>query len=213
MIEVRVNKARMQIGMNIDVLQDVIEWNTRNGTTEDYRYFGNSRFVLANGTLHHLHSRANDIAREVNSAMQQVCIFLLGWHKSRLTFLKAERVATHIHSTRVETFSWHNLKLNYTIESAIKQITILSIIFVPGIFTSVSTLVLALFLSLITLQTFFSSNFFITTQDLNFKVRNIWLWFAITVPLSMLVLLTIYILNVWRTKYLLLKSNPLSQNV
>ena len=47
-------------------------------------------------------------------------------------------MAAHIHVTRMETFSWHNLKLNSTVESGTKQTTVIFALLAPAKFTSVS---------------------------------------------------------------------------
>jgi hypothetical protein len=89
--------------------------------------------------------------------------------------------------------------MNYTVETLINRTTFLLIIFLPGIFTSVGTLHQAPVRVLIIVQTFFSSNFFITTQDRIFESSQIWIWFAVTIPLGAVVLVAIYMLHLWHT--------------
>ena len=55
-----------------------------------------------------------------------------------LTFVKATRAAAHRHATKMETFSWHNLKLIYAMEYGTMQTAGIFAILTPAIFTSVS---------------------------------------------------------------------------
>ncbi len=59
-----------------------------------------------------------------------------------LTFVKATRVAAHAHATKMETFSWHNLKLIYAVESGTNQTAVIFAFLVPAILTLVSLCVL-----------------------------------------------------------------------
>ena len=61
-----------------------------------------------------------------------------------LTLVKAARVAAHAQATKMETFSWHSLKLNYAVESSTNQTTVIFALLTPAIFTSVSLCVLTI---------------------------------------------------------------------
>ena len=56
--------------------------------------------------------------------------------------------AGQAHTVKMESFSWHNLKMRFAVESGIRQTTIMCLILVPAIFTSVSLLLVKILLYL-----------------------------------------------------------------
>ena len=89
-------------------------------------------------------ARAEFLARQAHNAIKEVQRIIPQTFHPVLTLVKATRLAALQYTTKMETFSWYNLKLNYAVESGTNQTTLIFALIAPAIFTSVCLRALSL---------------------------------------------------------------------
>ncbi|KID91352.1 hypothetical protein MGU_01322 [Metarhizium guizhouense ARSEF 977] len=103
-------------------------------------------------------------------------------HQVNNAMEQATRLMIHGHGCKLEMLAWRNLRVDFSIRSHTQRVAIIFALIAPAIFTS----------------TFFSTHFVSPADGSIAILSDLWIWFAITIPLTVLSFSMVWpTMNIW----------------